>query len=96
MLAGHFFAHGDVLGRILHSGYLGRFGHWRIGENLGLGWGAGATPRQIVRAWMRSPDHRRNILSRGFRDAGVAAAPGSPLKRRKGSITYVVDFGGFG
>jgi uncharacterized protein YkwD len=96
MIAGHFFAHGNFFDRIRRSGYLGRFGHWTIGENLGLGWGSGATPRLIMRAWMRSPDHRRNILSRGFHEAGVAAALGSPLKRRKGSITYVVDFGGFG
>jgi uncharacterized protein YkwD len=96
MIAGHFFAHGDLLSRILHSGYLGRFGSWRIGENLGLGWGGGATPRLIVRAWMRSPDHRRNILARGFHDVGVAAVLGSPLKRHRGSLTYVVDFGGFG
>ncbi|HEX6714769.1 MAG TPA: CAP domain-containing protein, partial [Thermoleophilaceae bacterium] len=93
MVAGHFFAHGDLLDRILHSGYLKRFGSWHIGENLGWGWGRGATPRAMMRAWMRSPSHRRNILGRRFRDAGVAVAFGSPGRRKPGSITYVVDFG---
>ena len=94
MVAGHFFTHGDLLDRILRSGYLERFGNWNVGENLGWGWGRGASPRALVRSWMRSPSHRRNILSRRFRDVGVAAALGSPGRRKPGSITYVVDFGG--
>lgn len=101
MIKRRYFAHtapggSDVTDRILHSGYLGRFGNWRLGENLGWGWGSGASPRLIVRAWMRSPSHRRNILNRRFHDVGVALVLGSPGPRRKGSITYVVDFGGFG
>ncbi|MEA2493593.1 MAG: hypothetical protein QOJ29_1504 [Thermoleophilaceae bacterium] len=85
----------NVVDRILHSGYLGRFGNWRIGENLGWGWGRGATPRSIVTAWMKSKPHRRNILGRSFHDVGVAVATGSPRRNRSGSITYVIDFGGF-
>jgi uncharacterized protein YkwD len=96
LVAQHFFAHGDVLSRILRSGYLKRFGTWHVGENLGWGWGGGASPRALVRSWMRSPSHRRNILSRKFRDAGVAAELGSPGKPKRGSIVYVVDFGGSG
>ena len=85
----------NVVDRILHSGYLGRYGRWRIGENLGWGWGKGATPRAIVTAWMRSLGHRRNILNRKFHDIGVAVVAGSPRGKRKRSITYVIDFGGF-
>jgi uncharacterized protein YkwD len=101
MVKRRYFAHtapdgADVAERVLHSGHLGRFGHWRLGENLGWGWGSGASPRLIVRAWMRSPAHRRNILSRGFHDVGVALVLGSPGPRKSGSITYVIDFGGFG
>jgi uncharacterized protein YkwD len=101
MLAHHFFSHSSadgrsVLDRILRSGYLKRFGNWRVGENLGWGWGNGASPRDIVAAWMRSPSHRRNVLSRPFRDAGISVAIGSPGRPKRGSITYVVDFGGFG
>jgi uncharacterized protein YkwD len=49
----------------------------------------------MVRAWMRSPSHRRNILGRKFADVGIAVLRGSPGRRKPGSITYVSDFGGF-
>jgi uncharacterized protein YkwD len=54
-----------------------------------------ASPRAMLRAWMRSPSHRPNILSRRFDDVGIAAVRGSPGRRKPGSITYVSDFGGF-
>jgi uncharacterized protein YkwD len=81
--------------RVLNSGYLARYGHWRLGENLGWGWGRGASPRAIVAAWMRSTTHRRNILSARFHDIGVAVVFGSPRTAKPRSITYVLDFGGF-
>ena len=84
-----------VIDRILRSGYLRRYGRWRVGENLGWGWGAGASPRAIVAAWMRSRPHRANILNRRFHDVGIAVKRGSPQQSRRGSITYVIDFGGF-
>lgn len=100
MVRQRYFSHTEpggagVVQRILQSGYLSRYGSWRIGENLGWGWGGGATPRSIVTAWMRSAPHRHNILSRSFRDVGIAVVDGSPRNRRSGSITYVIDFGGF-
>ena len=85
----------NVVQRILRSGYLERYGRWRIGENLGWGWGNGATPRSIVAAWMHSAPHRRNMLNKRFNDVGVAVALGSPRGKNRKSITYVIDFGGF-
>lgn len=98
MVAERYFSHDEPSGRsfldrVLGSGYLGRFGKWRVGENLGFGTGRLGTPRALLTAWMRSTDHRRNILDRSFRDAGVAATSGSPRSKR--GTTYVVDFGGF-
>jgi uncharacterized protein YkwD len=100
MVRRRYFSHTEpngvsVVDRVLHSGYLARYGHWRIGENLGWGWGYGASPRAIVAAWMRSPTHRRNILNPRFHDVGVAVAIGSPRMPKPRSITYVIDFGGF-
>jgi uncharacterized protein YkwD len=100
MVARRYFAHDEpsgptVVDRILHSGYLERFGSWKVGENLGWGWGGGASPAAIVASWMKSPPHRRNILNRKFRDVGVAVRLGSPRGKRSRSITYVIDFGGF-
>jgi uncharacterized protein YkwD len=40
------------------------------GENIAYGY---ETPRAVVRAWMHSPGHRANILSRSFNRIGVAA-----------------------
>jgi uncharacterized protein YkwD len=41
------------------------------GENVAYGYPTG---RRVVRAWMRSEGHRRNILDPGFRLLGMAAA----------------------
>jgi uncharacterized protein YkwD len=35
---------------------------WRVGENLAWGNAAYGSVRAIFRAWMRSPEHRENIL----------------------------------
>lgn len=100
MISGRYFAHEEPAGpsladRIIRSGYLGRFAHWRVGENLGWGWGRGGTPAAMMAAWMRSREHRRNILYRPFTDVGIAIHAGAPSRvSRRRSVTYVVDFGG--
>jgi uncharacterized protein YkwD len=43
---------------------------WHVGENLAWGKGTYGTVRSIFRAWMRSPDHRRNILG-DYDDLGI-------------------------
>jgi uncharacterized protein YkwD len=50
----------------------------------------------MVDGWMRSPGHRRNILSRSFHEIGVGVARGAPDRRGdKGSaVTITTDFGG--
>ena len=48
------------------------FHSWEVGENLAYGspdLGAAAT----VRMWMNSPGHRENLLSRGWREIGLAS-----------------------
>jgi uncharacterized protein YkwD len=47
-------------------------GCYSVGENLA--WvTAGVTPREVVKAWLASPEHRANLLDRRFRHTGVAA-----------------------
>jgi uncharacterized protein YkwD len=47
-------------------------GCYSVGENLA--WvSVGMTPRQVVRAWLDSPEHRANLLDSRFRDTGVAS-----------------------
>src|SRR3954468_1802128 len=45
--------------RIQRTAYLHDANGWFLGENLAWGSGPLATPRQIVKAWMHSPEHRR-------------------------------------
>jgi len=43
---------------------------WSVGENLEYGQpGLGAL--EVLQDWLASPEHRANVLSRRFRDAGL-------------------------
>ena len=44
-----------------------------VAENVAYGYDSG---RAVVRAWMRSPGHRQNILNPRYRALGVAARRG--------------------
>lgn len=53
--------------RVRRAGY-----NWTmVGENIAAGF---RTPRAVMRAWMRSDGHRRNILNCRFRHIGVGYA----------------------
>jgi len=60
--------------RIKRAGY--RFG--KANENVGYGF---RDPGAMVKGWMGSDGHRRNILARGTRDIGVGMAVGSDGNR---------------
>lgn len=80
--------------RILRTRYVrSRRGHWVLGENLAWGSGRYATPASIVRSWMRSPGHRRNILDRRFREIGIALVRRAPRRGHSRAATYVTEFG---
>lgn len=58
--------------RILDFGYGGRYGY-QIGENLAWSSARIATPKRIVRMWLKSRTHRRNMLTRAYRDQAISA-----------------------
>jgi uncharacterized protein YkwD len=95
MVARRYFAHTSPEGvtprfRIAASGWMRGRHHWRIGENLA--WRSGrAAPGTIVRMWLRSPGHRRNLLDHRFRAIGIGVAQGTPASRP--GATYTADFG---
>jgi uncharacterized protein YkwD len=66
-------------------------------QNIGWGTGADATPEGMVRAWMRSPPHRRIILTASFCEAGVGVTPLLPAVVEHGSdgATYSLDLTAF-
>lgn len=49
---------------------------WRVGENLAWGTGEYGSVSAIFRAWMRSPEHRKNILG-DYRQTGLHLAVGT-------------------
>jgi uncharacterized protein YkwD len=60
--------------RLLDHGYArSGFSGWVVGEDIASARAGtvAATPRGVVLLWMRSAPHRRVILGRTFRDAGV-------------------------
>jgi uncharacterized protein YkwD len=74
--------------RIDQTGY-----RWtRVGENLGWGSGMLGRPYAIFSTWMRSPGHRANILSPGFRDLGIAVRQGS-FSGYPNAAVWVAEFG---
>jgi uncharacterized protein YkwD len=97
MAVHNFFSHASFTGessldRIRRTGYLRGARRWTVGENIAWGQDASGTPREIVRAWMRSPGHRANILDRAFRQFGLAVELGAPAGYSAGAF-FVNDFG---
>jgi uncharacterized protein YkwD len=100
MAAKGYFAHHSADGSVFwarikrfypSSGY----GYWEVGENLV--WAApelGA--KRAVRMWMRSPEHRANLLNPRWRQIGLAAVHSSsaPGAYENMAVTIVTaDFG---
>jgi uncharacterized protein YkwD len=100
MVSRRFFDHvspggSTLVGRVRSAGYGARGSGWILGENLAWGSGALATPRATMRAWMKSPGHRHNILDPRFREVGIGIASGAPVQWGAGlaAATYTTDFG---
>jgi uncharacterized protein YkwD len=83
------------LALVAATGYRAHASSVSVAQNIAWGTGPDATPARIVAAWMASPPHRRVILTRSFRDAGVAAIPAVPPRFAGGSCgaTYAIEFG---
>ena len=95
-----FFSHvspsgSTMVSRVRSTSYLRGVRSWSLGENLAWGAGSAATPAKIVRAWMRSPGHRRNILDGSFREIGIGVVRGAPRRAgaARAAATYTTEFG---
>jgi uncharacterized protein YkwD len=64
---------------------------WRVGENLAWGTGEYGSVNAIFRAWMRSPNHRANILG-DYRQIGIDLEVGS-LGDYRGAHVWAQHFG---
>lgn len=85
-----------VLTRIKATTYLRHVRDWTAGENIAWGTLSLSTPRATVKAWMASPGHRANILSRSYSEIGIGVAAGGATRLVNPSnsgTTYVTNFG---
>jgi uncharacterized protein YkwD len=93
-----YFAHvspgGGQLGdRARRAGYSRRGCSWRVGEVLAWGTGSRSTAAASVRAWLRSPSHRRILLSRRYADVGAGMVGGTPFERYASGVTVAAMLG---
>jgi uncharacterized protein YkwD len=78
-----YFAHDSASGetwskRIIRFGYTPKgCRYWKAGETIFWGAGLYSSPVNVVDEWMASPGHRRVILTKVFRNAGVGAVRSS-------------------
>ena len=98
MVQNHYFSHESKggsapAGRASAAGYGEKPKSWQVGENIAWGSGTLSTPAAIVQAWMDSSGHRKNLLRRSFREAGLAISPGTPDPATSEGGTYVQVFG---
>lgn len=99
MAAERFFSHtapggGTMVDRLRRSGYIRSGASWSVGENLAWGTNALASPANIVAAWAASPGHRRNLLRRTYREAGIGLVTAAPTGEP--GATYTINFGARG
>ena len=91
MAAKGYFAHGNFGARMAGFHVQGPF----VGENLAWGTGTQGTADGIVRAWLASPGHRRNLLRPGFRRIGLGELTTSSFEGAAGARLVTADFAGY-
>lgn len=98
MVAKHFFSHVSPAGstlssRVKKTGYLKDAQLRALAENIAWGGGPAASAAEIARAWMRSADHKANILDGRLKEIGIGIAYGTPMTGQAHGATYTTDFG---
>jgi len=97
MVRRRYFSHvspdgGTLRKRIAASGYLNGASYWTLGEVLAWAGGRSFTPAGVVKAWMRSPAHKRALLIASFREIGIGITHGIPANQRHGA-TWTANMG---
>jgi len=83
---------GDLVDRVQSANYLPCNCSWGIAENLAYGHGRKSSPKRVVKAWMKSSGHRKNVLNGKFEHIGIGIKTGSPAGSKK-AATYTTTFG---
>jgi uncharacterized protein YkwD len=77
--------------RIRRTGYGRGARSWRVGETLTWAGGSYTSALSRLAAWLRSPSHRKVLLTRQFRDVGFGIVLRTPKGGRGATVT--ADFG---
>jgi uncharacterized protein YkwD len=96
MVAHNYFAHTSPTGstlayRIMRSTFR-TYGEWWAGEDLAWGTGTIGSPRNVIRMFLASPEHRAILLSSRYTYVGVGRAVG-PFQGFESAAVWTVDFG---
>jgi len=96
MLWRGYFAHTSPTGstltqRVMTSGFV-TYGQWWAGETLAWGSGSYGTPAAVVKAWLKSPEHRAILLSSRYHLVGIGRVYGTFLGH-PGASVWTVDWG---
>ncbi len=63
-----------------------------FGENLFVGTWGKVSAREVVSAWLASPPHRANVLSRRFRHVGAAPVRAQALLAGSDAVVWTATF----
>ncbi|MDX6615421.1 MAG: hypothetical protein QOD60_512 [Solirubrobacterales bacterium] len=83
------------LSRVRRTGFLKGASFFAVGEDMAWGNSYEVTPASVVRAWMNSPVHRRNILDKRFNRIGAGIVRGEPTTggdSNVNTLTFVAVF----
>lgn len=83
----------DLSGRVHSVGYLPCNCSWQLAENIAWGDGRHGSAKRIVKSWIASPGHRRNILTARFTDIGAGFLHGRPGSATRSSAMYTLVLG---
>jgi uncharacterized protein YkwD len=81
-----------VLG-FVKSGYLRGTRSYAVAENLAWGEASFGSPRQILTAWLSSPEHCRNLLDPSWRQMGLALAKPRSFRGQTEVTLWANEFG---
>jgi len=99
MAAREFFGHVSPEGtqladRIRTAGYLNHVSNFGLGEDLGWGSRADATPAALIAAQLADPPHRTVLVDRSVREVGIGVSLGAPVAGApEPAATIALDFG---
>jgi uncharacterized protein YkwD len=84
---------GDLADRARRAGFARESCSWAVGEVLAWGVGSRSTAAGTVRAWLRSPSHRRIIVSDRYGRLGLGMQLGTPFEQFPGGVTVAAVLG---